>query len=204
MENQSLNQVSNEQTNLNSEKSMPMSVPVPVPLQVIMQNYQSMIDTMNSPANQTGVVQANVVNRVGTLYKIIPQFLLPIIYGLLDFMKAFISKIGEQDRKIAMQQENLNVQDHNLRVMGDLLDAVKADLKNTKIKFDSSMKTYHENLDRLTNEYHKNIDELARKLIKQEGQDIGKPMDQMASMMYQGGEKSRTKKHRKYRRKISK
>ena len=201
MENQSLNQVLNEQTNLN----------MPVPLQVMIQNYQDMLNTINSPANQTGVVQANLINRVGTLYKIISQFLLPIIAGLIDFMKAFISKIGEQDRKIAMQQENLNIQDNNLRVMGDLLDTVKADLKktnldlqNTKKQFDSSMKKYHENLDRVTNEYHKNIDELANKLITNTGQDIKTPMSDMASGMYAGGEKSRTKKHRKYRRKISK
>ena len=176
---------------------------MPAPLQDIIQNYQSILNTINSPANQN-IVPANVSTRVGTLYKIMASILEQIISGLIDFMKAFISKIGEQDRKIDVQQKNLNVQDNNLRVMGDLLDALKADLKNTKTQFNSSMKKYHENLDRVTNEYHKNIDELANKLIKQEGQDIKKPMDTMASMMYQGGEKSRTRKHRKNRRKISK
>lgn len=196
MENQSLNQEQNEQTNLNPNTNMPL------PLQDIIQNYQNILNTINSSANQN-IVSADISTRVGTLYKIIPQFLLPIIAGLIDFMKAFISKIGEQDRKIDVLQKNLNVQDHNLRTIVDLLDAVKADFKNTKTQFNSSMKKYHENLDRVTNEYHKNIDELARKLLKQEGQDI-KPMNTMASMMYQGGEKFRTRKHRKHRRKISK
>lgn len=159
MENQSLNQEQNEQTNLNPNTNMPL------PLQDIIQNYQNILNTINSSANQN-IVSADISTRVGTLYKIIPQFLLPIIAGLIDFMKAFISKIGEQDRKIDVLQKNLNVQDHNLRTIVDLLDAVKADFKNTKTQFNSSMKKYHENLDRVTNEYHKNIDELARKLLK--------------------------------------
>lgn len=204
MEDQSVNQLPNEQTDLN------FNTPMPGPLQDIMKNYQNMLNTISMPSNQN-VSQANLLKIVTTLHDLFKRFLLPIIAGLLDFMKAFISKIGEQDKKIAMQQENLNVQGHNLGVMMKLLDTVKtdlnavnSDLKNTKIKFDSSMKTYHANLDRLTNEYHKNIDILAEKLITNTGQDPRKKMDEMASMMYQGGEKSRTKKHRKHRRKINK
>jgi hypothetical protein len=192
MENQSPAQNLNEEPNTNT--------PMPVPLQVMIQNYQTMLNTINSPANQSGVVQANVVNRVGTLYKLILEYLLPIINGLLDFMKAFISKIGEQDRKIYIQQENLNIQAQNLRVIGDLIDAVKNDLKNTKIQFDSSMKAYHKNLDKITSEYHKNIDDLANKLIQDKGQEI-KPISKDALSMFAG---NKTKKHRKHRRKISK
>jgi ABC-type phosphate transport system auxiliary subunit len=160
-----------------------------------------MFNILHLPSNLTGVLQSNVINRVGTLYKLFLEFLLPIISGLIDFTKAFISKSEEQDKKIAQQQENLNVQDRNLRVMGDLLDAVKADLKNTKIKFDSSMKKYHENLDRVANEYRKGIDDLANKLIKQEGQDVYQPMSDAAKAMFAG---NKTKKHKKHRRKVSK
>ncbi len=202
MENKSLNQNLNEQTNTN----------MPVPLQVMIQNYQTMLNTINSPANQSSVVQANVVNRVGTLYKLISEFLLPIIYTLIDFMKAFISKIGEQDKKITILKENLDIQDHNLRAIGNLLDEVKADLKNTidaektdlkntKIEFDSSMKAYHENLDKVASEYHENIKKLAEKLKQLYGQNINQPMSEAAKAMFAG---NKTKKHRKHRRKVNK
>ena len=132
MENQSLN----EQTNLNSEKSISTNkntnIPMPIPLQMIIQNYQTMLNTINSPANQSGVVQANVVNRVGTLYKLFLDFLLPIISGLIDFIKAFISKSEEQDKKIDIQKKNLDIQARNLRVIGAIIDDVKTDLKIQK------------------------------------------------------------------------
>ena len=198
MENQSPTQNLNEQTNTNTNTNT--NIPMPVPLQVMIQNYQTMLNTINSPANQSGVVQANVVNRVGTLYKLISEFLLPIIYTLIDFIKAFISKIGDQDKKIDIQKENLDIQAHNLRVIGDLIDAVKADLKNTKIEFNKSMKAYHENLDKVTSEYHENINKLAQKLIQDKGQEI-KPIKKDIPPWYAGG---KTKKHRKHRRKVSK
>ena len=193
MENQLPTQNLNEQTNTNTN--------MPVPLQVMIQNYQTMLNTITSPANQSGIVQANVLNRVGTLYKLISEFLLPIIYTLIDFIKAFISKIGDQDKKISIQKENLDIQAHNLRVIGDLIDAVKTDLKNTKIQFDKSMKAYHENLDKVTSEYHENINKLAQKLIQDKGQDVYKPMSKDIPSYYAGG---KTKKHRKHRRKVSK
>ncbi len=190
MENQSLN----KQTNLNSEKSISTNtntnITMPIPLQMIIQNYQTMLNTINSPANQSGVVQANIVNRVGTLYKLISDFLLPIISGLIDFMKAFISKSEEQDKKIDIQKKNLDIQARNLRVIGTIIDDVKTDLKNTKIQFDSSMKTYHEN-----------IKELAEKLKNLYGQNINQPMSDAAKAMFAG---NKTKKHRKHRRKIRK
>ena len=213
MENKSLNQNLNEQTNTN----------MPVPLQVMIQNYQTMINTINSPANQSDVIQANVVNRVGTLYKLFSEFLLPIINTLIDFMKAFISKIGEQDKKITILKENLDIQDHNLRAIGNLLDEVKADLKNTKIQFDKSMKAYHENLDKVTSEHrenldkvtsehlenldkvtsehHENIKELAEKLKQDNNQDYRRPMSDAAKAMFAG---NKTKKHKKHRRKVNK
>jgi len=198
MENQLLNQMLNEQTRLNSENSIPTNtnipMPMPIPLQMIIENYQKMFNILHLPSNLTGVLQSNVINRVGTLYKLFLEFLLPIISGLIDFTKNFISQSEEQDKKI-------DIQARNLRAIGNLLDAVKDDLKNTKIKFDSSMKKYHENLDRVANEYRKGIDDLANKLIKQEGQDIKQPMSEMVSMMYAG---NKTKKHRKHRRKIIK
>jgi hypothetical protein len=190
MDNQSLNQMLNENTNLNSEKSISTNINIPIPLQMIIQNYQTMLNTINSPSNQSGVVQANVVNRVGTLYKLFLDFLLPIISGLIDFMKAFISKSEEQDKKIDIQKKNLDIQARNLRVIGAIIDDVKTDLKNTKIQFDSSMKAYHEN-----------ITKLAEKLKQLYGQNINKPMSEAAKAMFAG---NKTKKHRKYRRKISK
>jgi hypothetical protein len=196
MENQSLNQMLNEQTRLNSENSIPTNtnIPMSIPLQMIIQNYQTMFNILHSPNNLTGVLQSNIINRVGTLYKLFLDFLLPIISGLIDFTKDFISKSEEQDKKI-------DIQARNLRAIGNLLDAVKDDLKNTKINFDSSMKKYHENLDRVANEYRKSIDDLANKLIIQEDQDIKPIKPQTHLMMYAG---NKTKKHKKHRRKVSK
>ena len=105
MENQSLNQMLNEQTRLNSENSIPTNtnipMPMPIPLQMIIENYQKMFNILHLPSNLTGVLQSNVINRVGTLYKLFLEFLLPIISGLIDFTKNFISKSEEQDKKIA-------------------------------------------------------------------------------------------------------
>jgi hypothetical protein len=101
---------------------------------------------------------------------LVSRILDTIIFGLLDFVGVFIMRVGEQDAKIALQKEKL--------------DMVKADLSRIERKF-------NENIEK----YHKNLDNLANKLIVSKEQDIRPINNEVRNSMYLGG---KTRRHRKY------
>jgi hypothetical protein len=94
----------------NQETSQPAilnpKVNMPDPLKDLINNYNSLYGQLISNSN---ITQGNLVIRVSSLYSFVSKILENIVSGLLDFMKAFIVKVTEQDRKLAIQDKKLLV-----------------------------------------------------------------------------------------------
>lgn len=132
-------------------------------------DYNAIYKSINSNNKSKSITNDNVSIRVSQLYMLVSRILDTIIFGLLDFVGVFITRVSEQDAKIALQKEKL--------------DMVNADLSRIEHKF-------NENIEK----YYKKIDNLANKLIVSREQDIRQMNDEVRNSMYMGG---KTRRHRK-------